>query len=356
MLVLYKGFKYDNSYDYIKTFSTKEEQTSYFNSLSKIKLDETNYIKQHENFTIDIPFDELVDEGVNYISFNNGYKDIFAFIIEKQYLNERNTRIIYEVDVIQTYMFDFTIQNSFIERKVCTINEIADFDEGLNIGEHEIKENEIVINKDSNYFAMFNGFKEQQLIFDGDILKSVVDMPYSTSKPLTVIDGIQYPLYFMPLKESYREATYTDIENPTGTNTSGVIESARKLIGKPYVWGGNYAPLGNDNGTDCSGLCMWAYNDSGLLDKVGIVGRWVTGTMYNKANIISLENAQKGDVLFSNFDENGKPQHVMLLSEIRPVTPVGNNLTIIEAQQTGTDIMERNITYSSSNHKIGRLI
>ena len=23
-------------------------------------------------------------------------------------------------------------------------------------------------------------------------------------------------------------------------------------------------PLGNDGGTDCSGLCQWAYNDNGI--------------------------------------------------------------------------------------------
>ena len=51
--------------------------------------------------------------------------------------------------------------------------------------------------------------------FDGTTLKEVVDLPYSTSKPLTIIDGIQYPLYFMPLKETYKTATYEKM-NVTG--------------------------------------------------------------------------------------------------------------------------------------------
>ena len=54
-----------------------------------------------------------------------------------------------------------------------------------------------------------------------------------------------------------------DSNNPGGsggtTEQNAIIESARKLIGKPYVWGGNYPPLGSSNGTDCSGLCQWAY-------------------------------------------------------------------------------------------------
>ncbi|MDU6982752.1 MAG: phage tail spike protein, partial [Clostridium perfringens] len=58
-----------------------------------------------------------------------------------------------------------------------------------------------------------------------------------------------------------------DPNAPQGVGVDGsdslrnsVVNSARKLIGKPYVWGGNYPPLGSDAGTDCSGLMQWAYN------------------------------------------------------------------------------------------------
>lgn len=39
---------------------------------------------------------------------------------------------------------------------------------------------------------------------------------------------------------------------------------AKKLLGKPYRFGGNYPPLGVSDGTDCSGLCQWAYNEVGI--------------------------------------------------------------------------------------------
>ena len=140
MIKLIKSFKYDNSYNYIKTFQNKEQQNKYFNELSFIEIDDTNYIKEHlSSFKVPYSHDYLTYNDINYISFNNGYKDIYAFIIEKQYVSEEVTRIIFEVDVIQTYMFDFNIEKSFVERKVCNISEITDFDEGLEIGEHEIK-------------------------------------------------------------------------------------------------------------------------------------------------------------------------------------------------------------------------
>lgn len=230
MIKLIKSYPYDNNYDYTKMFSNESEQKQFFRTFDYENVDEHNYIKIEKSFNVKYDYDYLENEGVNYVIFDNGYRTIYAFIIKKEYVRENLTRIIYEVDVIQTFMFDFNINNSFVERKVCSIDELVDFDEGINLGEHIIETSHHVFNKDSVYFAMFNGFKEQELIFDGNTLKSVVDLPFSTSKPLTVIDGIQYPLYFMPLKESYKQATYESLTTPSGSGeTYGGSISAKIL-------------------------------------------------------------------------------------------------------------------------------
>ena len=230
MIKLIKSFPYDNKYNYVKMFTNEEEQKQYFRNFDYENVDEHNYIRVENSFNINYDYDYLENEGVNYVIFNNGYRTIFAFIIKKEYVRKNVTKIIYEVDVIQTFMFDFTINKSFIERKVCSIDEIVEFDEGLNLGEHIIEKSYHIFDKDSTYFAMFNGFKEQHLIFDGTTLKSVVNLPFSTSKPLTVVDGIQYPLYFMPLKETYKQANYTEINTPISSGeTYGGSISAKIL-------------------------------------------------------------------------------------------------------------------------------
>ena len=230
MIKLIKSFPYDNNYDYVKMFANEEEQKQYFRTFDYENVDEHNYIRVENSFNINYEYDYLENEGVNYVIFDNGYRTIYAFIIKKEYIRKNVTRIIYEVDVIQSFMFDFTIGNSFVERKVCSIDEIVDYDEGLNLGEHIIETTHHIFDKDSTYFAMFNGFKEQQLIFEGNTLKSVVDLPFSTSKPLTIVDGIQYPLYFMPLKETYKQATYTELTTPSGSGeTYGGSISAKIL-------------------------------------------------------------------------------------------------------------------------------
>lgn len=257
MIKLIKSFKYDNSYDYIKMFSTKEEQTQYFNSLDYEEIEEHNYIKLENSFNINYEFDYLENEGVNYVIFNNGYKDIYAFIIKKEYVRKEVTRIIYEVDVIQTYMFNFTVGNSFVERKVCNINEISDYDEGIYIGEHSITQDITAIAKTSKYFAMFNGFKEQELIFnDSGKLVSVVDIPYSTSKPLTTIDDVQYPLYFMPLLEQsqYKSALYEDV----GISSGGSVVSGDAISKKIYRFLKGYEAFAST-----------AYLDSGGVPTIG---------------------------------------------------------------------------------------
>ena len=206
MIKLVRNYKYDNKYTHIKLFKNKAEQDAYFNNLECLYIEENNYIKEHNSFKVGYEYDYLVSLGVNYLIFNNGYKDMYCFITSKEYISSEVTQINFEVDVLNTYLFDFEIKKSFVERKNCSIDEITDFDEGLEIGDHIIESEDIVFNKDSQYFAMFNGFKKQKLIFDKDnILKGVEELPCSTTKPLTIIDYIQYPCYFMPLKDSYPE-------------------------------------------------------------------------------------------------------------------------------------------------------
>lgn len=361
MIKLIKGYPYDNTYDYIKLHSSKSEQNNFFNSFDTISIDEgeeEGYIREGKSFIVDYNYDYLVEEGVNYVIWNNGYKDLYCFIVSKEYVDEEMTRLYYEVDVLNTYLFDISLNNSFVERKKCSISELTDFDEGLDLGEHIIETEHHIFNKDSVYFAMFNGIKEQSLVFnDSGKLVNVIDFPFPTSKPLTLIDGIQYPLYFMPLKETYKNAIQNPIIPPTGGNIpsgngSDVVTSARKLLGLPYIWGGNYPPLGSDIGTDCSGLCQWAYNDCGLLQKVGLGGRWTTYTMIEHATYIKEPSVAKpGDVIFSAFNSNGYPEHVALISGID-----GNMISIVEAQQEGVPILERTHAFDSSKHEIRRLL
>lgn len=123
-----------------------------------------------------------------------------------------------------------------------------------------------------------------------------------------------------------------------------IVESARKLIGKPYVWGGNYSPLGSSNGTDCSGLMQWAYNDNNIK-----ISR-TTYTQINEGREIDGSQLKPGDLVFSNFSDVNVPEHVFMFSK-----KVGNTFYCIEAQTEGTNILERTF-YPNENMRFRNLI
>lgn len=133
---------------------------------------------------------------------------------------------------------------------------------------------------------------------------------------------------------------FKESENPINTK---IVNSARKLIGKPYVWGGNYPPLGNDNGTDCSGLMQWAFNDNGLK-----ISR-TTYTQIKEGKEVAQNEVQIGDLIFSNFKTPGIPEHVYMYSGI-----VDGNHMCVEAPRTGLNIRERSFEFTS-DMKIRRL-
>ena len=138
--------------------------------------------------------------------------------------------------------------------------------------------------------------------------------------------------------------TVTSSGGSSSDKYSSVVTSARKLKGKPYIYGGNYPPLGSHGGTDCSGLCEWAYNDAGI--DTGLPHRWTTYTMYPFTKQISLDQAKAGDVLYSNFSD-GLPTHVRIIVKVD-----GNTIYWVGAENEDIGIIESSSNFSN-NFKIG---
>lgn len=133
----------------------------------------------------------------------------------------------------------------------------------------------------------------------------------------------------------YIPSPYNRQEESASEIRQKVVASARKLLGKPYVYGGNYPPLGSDKGTDCSGLMQWAYNDNGIK-----ISR-TTYTQIKDGKETTLDNLKMGDLVFTRGNsDNGHV--VMFISKNEDGT-----IHVIEAKQTGTNIMENDRTPNS---------
>lgn len=83
--------------------------------------------------------------AVNYILFKNtSYENkwFYAFVTDVAYLNDNTVILTYEIDVMQTWLFDYTAMPSYIEREIVAHDTLFSnlTEEELEVGEYELKE------------------------------------------------------------------------------------------------------------------------------------------------------------------------------------------------------------------------
>ncbi len=128
-----KNVPLDDTYTDTRWFDSAGEQAGFFQGLAvKIYRDMTyqrvnNGIAQPRvALTCRVPdiADNLYD--CNYMMFQNsnyGDKWFYAFIKQVNYINPNNTELVYEIDYLQTFMFQLKIKASFVEREHATAAE-----------------------------------------------------------------------------------------------------------------------------------------------------------------------------------------------------------------------------------------
>ena len=115
---LYSGVPLDNTYNHTLYFASESEQRSYF-SVSKYTISAQSYQRvERSKMRIERKADDLYD--CNYLAFKNvnyGDKWFYAFITSVEYINNVTSEITFEIDAMQTYMFDVTLKDCFVERE-----------------------------------------------------------------------------------------------------------------------------------------------------------------------------------------------------------------------------------------------
>ena len=130
----------DNTYAHTLYFDTASAQEAYFISLTKYTLSNQSYQRaQRGIMRVALSADDLYN--CNYIMFQNteyGNKWFYAFITGIEYVNNATSEVAYEIDVMQTYMFDVTLEESFVEREHAATDYVGEntVDEGLETGDY----------------------------------------------------------------------------------------------------------------------------------------------------------------------------------------------------------------------------
>ena len=116
---LLSGVPCDKSYIHTLYFENKNEQYSYFYDKRVKTFTNVSYQRHSKN---GIRLECLADDiyNVNYLMFQNtayGNKWFYAFVNNVEYINNVTTEITYTIDIIQTWYFDYTLGNCFVERE-----------------------------------------------------------------------------------------------------------------------------------------------------------------------------------------------------------------------------------------------
>ena len=113
----------ENDYKNQLTFSTKNAQSTYFNTTIQQTFDNYTYIKKDNVIKVGINIDKIIDcnylfyENVGFTEEDNSLRTYYCFITNMEYVNENCTAITFETDCFQTWYFDIVYKRCFVERE-----------------------------------------------------------------------------------------------------------------------------------------------------------------------------------------------------------------------------------------------
>lgn len=134
----------DMTYDHTLYFESEFDQHTYFARKRKFQLPNQYYQRANRNYIrVEIRTEDLYD--CNYLMFRNealGKKWFYAFITEVNYINNKVTEIEYVIDVMQTWYFDYELEQCFIERQHTETDNVGDnlIQEDLDLGDDYVDE------------------------------------------------------------------------------------------------------------------------------------------------------------------------------------------------------------------------
>lgn len=231
---LLSGVPLQNDYKHTRWFDNRTQQTNWFlnknivHSISdnSFKFDNQKDTKPTATIQVGKNVDDLLN--VNYLMFQNtsyGSKWFYAFVKDIQYVNNRTSLVYFEIDVMQTWMFEMNFKPSIVVREhrplwnsdgTPVINTI---DEGLNYGtEYDIVSTE--------RFFPNNGIKWMVIV-----TKTPLHETTPESKP--TINGTPQPLsyYIHPFTDDLANFNVMD----TGSNDAEAITPIDMLMKGLYM-------------------------------------------------------------------------------------------------------------------------
>lgn len=251
-----KDVPLDNTYRNTIYFAYVANQTSYFSGKTKYTFAAQSYQRvQKATLRIGRKADDLYD--CNYLMFQNtayGNKWFYAFVTGVEYVNNETSEIRFEIDVMQTWHFDYNVNMSFVEREMSITDNIGDnlVPENLELGEYVYKDlgltslfdlYQIVIaatfDKDMNdatggmYGGVFSGL-HYNVFSTWQSAASFISEATEQNKAEGIVSIFMIPIAFTADYQSTIPEVF-DIERDKNlTDIDGYVPKNNKLFTYPY--------------------------------------------------------------------------------------------------------------------------
>lgn len=134
------GVRLDNRYEHSIYFASATAQENYFAGKVVKTFSAYSYLRKSWSVKVEATMEQA--KTWNYLYFRNttSGKLYYYFINQIEYVNDLTVELFLELDVLQTYLFDFTLLNCFVERQHTTSDERGEHtvDEGLEVGDYVV--------------------------------------------------------------------------------------------------------------------------------------------------------------------------------------------------------------------------
>lgn len=327
-IYLLNSIPLENNYENTIYFESKSAQYNYFHRHSLYSLNNYSYQRVNSNnIRVNYKADDLYN--CNYMMFQNtnyGNKWFYAFITSIDYINNETSNVTYEIDVLQTWYFEYTLNACYIERQHTVTDNLWEnlVPENINYGDDYVIQNEVVEDYSNMYICMLasetaDGTKANGNSYNGVYNPLTVSVLGAVSDPGTInarikeyIDAgkedsiitiFQYPRWL-----SVKGGTTNNFELQTRsiqipyntTSINGYIPKNKKLFTYPYC-----KLLVSNNSGETAEFKWENWNDKSYAGAFTINGVLLTKPtiLATPTNYRTKEQDYNSGLILSNFPE-----------------------------------------------------
>lgn len=132
-----EGVRLNSRYEHSIYFADRTAQLNYFAGKVVKTFSAYSFIRKSWDLNVAATMEEAASWSYLYFTNATNGKRYFYFIDNIEYINDGTVRLKLQIDVLQTYLFDFDLLPSFVERQHVTDDTrgLHTIDEGLDMGD-----------------------------------------------------------------------------------------------------------------------------------------------------------------------------------------------------------------------------